>query len=209
MKIEQLDKTHILISLGENELADYALTFDSLSPEHPIAGRFLQELMAHASAVTGLSLHHKQVVMEAMQYEHGCLFLLTISNPPKESHKRKTYRIRHGRHDMVFRFDEAEHFLHCVQTLYHLGESHPHSAVYRWNGCYYLVLPSAMPLTRRCRCMAAEFSSGCRTGSLLAAFLREHGQVLQSDNAIQSIGRWLEPYTAQNCTVSQQDTAQS
>ena len=188
MKIEQLDSPRILISLGEKDMTDYALTFDTISLEDPHAGHILKQLMHHACAETGISLHNKQVLIEAMQYEHGCLLLLTVS----DKHRRKTYHIKRNGHCLTFCFHSADDLLHCIQTLCHLHERHPHSAVYRYGNAYYLCLPSSLPITRRCRYIAGEFADGCRFGRPFLAFLQEHAQVLQPDDAIRTIGHLLE-----------------
>ncbi len=184
MKIEQLDSRRILISLGEQDMTDYALTFDTISLEDPHAGRVLKELMQCACDRTGISLHNKQVLIEAMQYEHGCLLLLTVS----EKHRRRMYRIKRDGHCVTFRFDTVDALLHCMQTLCHLRERYPHSAVYRYENVYYLSMSSTLPLTRRCRYLVSEFADGYRLGRLFPAFLQEHAHVVQSDNAIQVIG---------------------
>lgn len=178
-------------------MAHYDLTFETLSMQEPHSGRILRELMTHACSQTGISLKNKQVMIEAMQYEHGCLLLLTVS---EKIRKQKTYRIKSRNQCMVFRFDDVENLLQCLQTLCQLHERHPHSAVYRLNKSYYLVLPSAFPPTKRLRYTLAEFADEHCSGKLMSAFLQEHACPLQTANAIDTIGKFLinSQQTAQN-----------
>ena len=191
MRIEQLDKTRILIALGEKDLADHALSFERLNLHDPLACQFLKTILRHACAETGINLRNKRLLLEAMPHEKGCLLLLTISDP---HHPRKVYHIKRNLCCMSYGFHQAENLLHCVQALYRLHEKHPLSAVYRLHHDYYLVLPSTLPLSRRCLGMAHEFADSRHGGRLFFSFLQEHAQALQSTDAIDTIGVLLEKH---------------
>lgn len=191
MRIEQLDKTRILIALEEKDLADHALSFERLHLRDPQTCQFLKTILRQACAETGIHWQNKRLLLEALPHEKGCLLLLTISEP---HHPRKVYHIKRNLYCTSYCFHHAEHLLHCVQALYRLHEKHPFSAVYRLHKDYYLVLPSTLPLSRRCLGMVHEFADSRHTGRLFFSFLREHAQVLQSTDAIDTIGGLLEKH---------------
>ena len=126
MKIEQIDRTRILISLGEADLKNYSVTFESLSLSEEHSRQVLRELLHTASSRTGISFHNKRIVIEALKYEHGCLLLLTLSS---RSGKKKRYRLRFHHSLYLFRFECAEHLLSCIAALYPLPRQNVSSSV--------------------------------------------------------------------------------
>ena len=184
MNIEQLDGTRILISLCEKDLETLDITFEELGLSESHSRRVLKKLLLSASDKTGVEMSGKKIMIEAIQYEHGFILLITL----RDKEKRKKYRIKRCRNSYVFLFDSAENMLRCMNALYRMKDRCFLSSVFFCGGRYYLVINSSGSLHGRYIATISEFCSSRRGGSLFASLLLEHGTVLASKNAVEKIG---------------------
>lgn len=185
MKIEQLASDRILISLGEKDLAGYSMTFDTLDLKEETSRRMIRELLRLVAEECGLSMRNKRILIEAMQYDKGCLLLLTFSD---KCRRRKVYHIKHDHYSITFAFRKLDHLLHCLQILYSMKCRLPESTVCLYQNRYYLILQSAFLPKSRFYYTIAEFADSSRMGRLLPAFLLEHAAVIAQKHAIEKIG---------------------
>ena len=186
MTIEQLDDKRIIISLGNQELEQYAVTFESLNTTEKHSRALLKELLQKVSRQTGICLQNKRVMIEALQYAHGCLLLLTVTDK-----KRRLWRIRYHRQTEVFSFSELNCLLDCIKALYRMQPGKLDSAVYRCGTVYYLVLTASPAAAAKCRHTAGEFCRSRTCGRGFRAFLEEHGRVIVPKQALETIGSKL------------------
>ena len=158
MNIEQIDSRRILISMTENELEDYSITFEALSLSEKQTQRVLKELMDRAAQRTGISFRDKRVLIEALKYEKGCIFLLTVSD---KNRKRRIFRIKFCNESYMFLFKDAESLLSCIQALYRMNTGRLVSTVYFYRRQYYLVIKSTTALKRNYRAWKAHRLKKC------------------------------------------------
>ena len=182
MNIEKIDTSRILISLCARDMEKYDVTFESLNFSETHSRTVLKEIMACASAKTGVDFDNKRIMIEALKYENGCLLLFTLSS------KKKIYRARYYDNSYIFTFDSAENFLSCMKSLYHLKKDHFLSSAYLYQEKYYLVIEPSSRLKVKYIDIAKEFCDNYRKNCLLNGFLAEHAKVLKLHDAVQSIG---------------------
>ena len=177
MRIEMISSDRILISLEEEDLTGYSLTFEDLSLKDDRSRKVLSELMRLAEQKTGLCFHDKRV-----------LLLLTIL---EKRNRRKFYRIKKEHDFLVYVFDHTEEVLRCMETLYRMKEKPFQSTLYLWKDRYYLVIRSAFLPKDRYYYTIAEFARFSRIGKALPILLSEHAKCLAKGNAVAVIGEAL------------------
>ena len=188
MKIERIDPRRIMISMTENELEGYSLSFEEMSLREKRTRNVLKELMERAAERTGISFRNKKVMIEALRYNNGCVFLLTVS---EKERKRRTFRIRYYSDSYVFIFDDAESLLACIRALYRMDVSRIRSTVYLYGKKYYLVLNSPTALKQKYVRTISEFAVSQKKSRIISPLLHEHGRIIALRNAIEYIGKWL------------------
>ena len=85
MTIEQIDSNRILIALCDDDMKSFSLEFESMTLSDPHVKEMIQRLLKFASNETGISVKNKKMLIEAIPYINGCLFLITLS---QKTHKR-------------------------------------------------------------------------------------------------------------------------
>ncbi len=185
MKIEQIDNSRILISLCDKELQKLSVTFESLDLSENHSRSVIKEIINNASSQTGIDFSNKKILIEALKYEHGCLFLITLSK------KRKVYHIKFYTNSYIFIFNSAENLLSCIKALYNMQNDKFFSSVFLYNQNYYLVIRSSSPLKPKYSNTIKEFCFSSKHNGLFNSFLLEHGKLLHSNNAIQNIGKYI------------------
>lgn len=188
MNIEQIDMTRIIISLADKDLERFSVTFESLSLDELHSREVLKELLYYASIKTGISFKNKKILIEAMQYEHGCLLLLTVNDKKK---KRKIYRIKSYTDSYIFTFASAENFLACIKAIYNVKGSKFSSSAFVYKDLYFLVVQPTAVLKSKYINTISEFSVKVNRGDICLATLKEHGNIICEKNAIESIGQYL------------------
>ncbi len=185
MNIEQIDASKILISLCDKEMKDYNVSYETLGLRDLHARKVIHDLLSRAEHKTGMELHGKRLVIEAMKYDHGCLLLVTVEH----TETRKVYRIKSRSSSYAFRFHNAEDLLSCIEQLYRYSGS-TRSTLLADDNCYYLLLPRLMSDDRILR-IISEYTNYAAKGILTALSLKEHTKTLSSPNAISEIGKQL------------------
>ncbi len=188
MNIEQIDAERILISLSDEDMKSYSVTFETLSLSEIHSRSVLRELLNHASVKTGINFTDKRIVIEALKYEHGCILLLTVLQKPP---KRKIYHIKSCMESYVFGFETAENFLACIKALYSVSGGRLTSSAYTLNEKYYLVIGCTSILRSKYINTISEFSSYKNRSTALSAILHEHASPIALINAIEKIGKHL------------------
>lgn len=185
MNIEQIDTSRIIISLADKDMEHYSVSFETLNLDEFHSREVLKELLYYASVKTGISFKNKKILIEAMQYEHGCLLLITVSDKNK---KRKIYRIKSYTDSYIFTFGSVEDFLSCIQAVYNIKDNKFFSSAFA-DGClYYLAIQSASALKAKYLRTISEFSTQTNRGEICLAALREHATLLCDKTAIETIG---------------------
>ena len=182
MHIEKIDDRRIVISLSDKDMQNCGVTFETLGLNSSHSREVLRSLLNDARTQTGISFSGQRVLVEALQYEHGCLLLLTFSGVALG---RKTYRIKKHGTDRIYRFDNADDFLACLLSVSRLHGTRCDIApflrdmtAFLHRSRYYLVCSSLSEPPEALHRLLCEFSAACRRSRLLPAVLREHAQPL-------------------------------
>ena len=185
MNIERIDTARILVLLGEKDLEEYEITFESLTFSEMHSKEVLTDIIRSASEKAGIDFRNKKIVIEALKYDKGCMLLLTLSG------RRKIYRVRYYSKTYIFQFNSAESFLSCIKAVYRLNGDKFISSAFLYDNRYYLVINTLSGLGENYINTFGEFCTGTKRGEVYSAFLREHGKPLKLHNAVQSIGSIL------------------
>ena len=186
MNIEQIDDSRVLITLCDEEMKSYSVSFESLSLSDNNTRTVLKKLMYYASDRTGINFEKKHILIEALKYDHGCLLLFTLS---KKSSEKKTYKIKYYNDSYIFTFEDTETLLSCIQALYLMNDSRFASSLYSGKNRYYLVINSPAALKPKYICTISEFCTHQFRGSIRTAVLREHTKPVSEKNAVEVIGK--------------------
>ena len=188
MNIEQIDDSRVLITLCDEDMKSYSVSFDTMSLSDEHTKKVLKQLMYYASDKTGISFEKKHILIEALKYEHGCILLFTVS----EKSKRKIYKIKYYNDSYIFTFENAEALLSCIQALYFMNDFRFASSEKKKKKRYYLVINSPAALKPKYICTISEFCSHQFRGRIHTAVLREHAKLISEKNAIEIIGSALD-----------------
>ena len=161
MKIEQLDEKRILISLCDEEMQLYSVSFEELEPGETNSEVLLRELLLQAAEQTGIIIKNKHIMIEAMKFERGCLLLVTVS----EKTGKRSFRVGHSTgYSRVLVFENAEALLGCICALSSMKDFRCSSALLGYKSRYYLVLRSSYPFEQGVINTAHEFDAAVREG---------------------------------------------
>lgn len=188
MNIEQIDNSRIIVSLCNKDMERFSVTFETLNISDLHSRKVLKEILCYASIQTGISLKNKKILIEAMQYEQGCILLITLTD---KNRKRKIYRIKNRSDLYIFTFDNVDNFLGCIKAIYNINENRYSSSAFVSNNRYYLVIQPTATLKSKYLQTITEFSTGIKRGKINFEILKEHSSVISSQNAIELIGKHL------------------
>ncbi len=184
MKIEQLDEKRILISLCDEEMQLYSVSFEELEPGETNSEVLLRELLLQAAEQTGIIIKNKHIMIEAMKFERGCLLLVTVS----EKTGKRSFRVGHSTgYSRVLVFENAEALLGCICALSSMKDFRCSSALLGYKSRYYLVLRSSYPFEQGVINTAHEFDAAVREGRSYISSLYEHAEIIVPDHAVETI----------------------
>ena len=185
MYIEQLDGERILISLCDEELELYSVSFDELGIGERNSDIMLKDLLERAEEETGIAIRDKHIFIEAMRFEKGCLLLVTVS---EKSAVGKAKADRNADFSAAYRFEDAEALLGCIRALCRIDKLRCESSLLEHGGSYYLVLNTKEPLDRTVSDTLLEFGSAAGRGRCFEESLYEHARVITPEGALELIG---------------------
>lgn len=189
MTIEQLDETRLIISLCNEDMQVFSLEYESMGFNDPHSRRVLKRLLTLAGSRTGISVSDKNLMVEAMPHNEGCILLVTLI--PKSGQSRRTFKIKRPCDCYMAAFSDVEDFLSCIQRLYEGGFLFRGSKAYRYGGSYYLILSTGGHMPFKARGLLNEYADAVETNRLEAAKITEHGAPVAQAHAIMQIGSAL------------------
>lgn len=187
MTIEQIDNNRILIALCDEDMKSFSLEFESMTLSDPHVREMMQRLLKFASIETGISVKNKKMLIEAIPYVNGCLFLITLT---QKTHKRKIYKIKNVR-PIIIEFMDVEDMLRCISIIYKSKVQYIHSDLYKFSSQYFLIIRPNRSISRRLEAFLYEYGEKISGGNLTISKLREYGKVIAQNNAIEIIGAAL------------------
>lgn len=182
MTIEQIDNSRILIALGEDDMKTFSLEFESMNLKNPHVKTIISRLLSFAQEETGISTKNKRMLIEAMQYDHGCLLMVTFS---EKGGKRKIYKIKNPHRFSIYILDNATDLLNCATALKNLCPQNIKSDIYSVFDKYALVIFQTGRTKKSVRHTISEYASPISGSSAMLAKIREYGKALALGNAIE------------------------
>lgn len=187
MTIEQIDSTKVLISLCTEDMHDFALKYDSMSFNDEHSRKILKRLLMLACNKTGIEVHNKTMVIEALPHESGCLILITLKN---RKSGRRIYKIKDKNKLLCCMFESSENFLSAISSLYKLNIHYYGNSAYFFSGKYYIIFMNAS-LPRRAKAILNEFAKMSICTKTFEARLSESGKLIAKADAISTVGKPL------------------
>ena len=167
MTIEIMDKGTILVSLREEDMRTYSLSFDEKNAGCPEHG--LKCLLYHIGETCGLDHSGKSYLIEALPSCDGCLLIISV----RRAKYRRKYRVKRSKHADAFLFFDCDAMLDYCR----LYQGEAGYAVYRYKERYILIpspRASASAFTRLC-----EYAERCPVSETALAHIREFGLLLR------------------------------
>ncbi len=183
MTIQQLSNNKVMISLCNDDMKNFELDFDTISAKNPHSKKIIGRLLDLACKSQGLSTKDKSVVLEALPYCDGCVFLISIN----DRKKRKRYRIKKINSYPCYKFSDCETFLCAVKALHSSKIFFYNNSAYMKDNCYYLVFDYPL-LSVKAQAMLCEYAKLTAASMPFVARLKESATVLSVGNAIANIG---------------------
>lgn len=184
MTVEQIDGNRLIIALCDEDMKNLHLDYQSLCMKDDHSGKVLKQLLQLAEMETGIDIHNKKITVEALGFENGCVFLVTIAVKTQMSGRRYTVRTRP--HIFVAEFQEIDDFLDCMKQLKNKNLYVPRSELYAYNDKYYLAFISKIAIRKKLRHLLMEFSPSATTNLLFYYRISEHGDLVIKQRASSS-----------------------
>lgn len=197
MKIEKLAEDKIKITITIDDLAERNIDLYSFMYNSPESQDLFWDVMNEAEKEYGFNVDDSMIYVEASTTGGGNFTLivtktkekptikLTATKPQlsKEKIKLKRKKMPSFLKNGLYQFDSFDDVCSFCQTV-QLQEI-IHSILYRIGDTYYLKA-DMMPATS-----ILEFASVVKSPALMEAKLKEHGQVVMKENAIQTINQYF------------------
>lgn len=181
MTVDKINHNRILITLCDEDMRDFALDYATLSLNDFHSRKILMRILNLACFKTGIEVQNKNIFVEAMPLDKGCVLLLTVSDS-----RRHSYKIKGTQKSVCYCLGDSKNFLDTMERLYRQNVCCNKNSAYLYNGDYYLVFdyPS---VPKKIKLILGEYGVRCG-GNIFAAKLRESGREICRINAIAQIG---------------------
>ncbi len=190
MTIEQIDKNRLLIILEDEEMRSYSLDFNKMRLDDPDSRSIIKDILLFAGMAKGMEINGKNLFIEAMTHNSGCLLIVTILSDFIKSPQRK-YRIKKAVGTLIYRFDDTASFLNAVERLYAYGYIFENSKVYYSPCRYYLVIYHSGAVPIKALSTMEEFGTRELSGKVNLAQIEEKSKLISGCHAILTIGSYL------------------
>ncbi len=183
MTIEQLDTTKVLISLCNEDMRDFSLSFDTMSMHSDHSRKVLLRLLHLASSKTGIAWADGTVLVEALPHQSGCLILVTLVDKKK---RRKTYKVKRIETRPCFCFDGIDSLFCAVESLRNLPHILQRNSLWQKDNKFLLVFDYPI-IPARVRGILLQFSREKAISRVHLARIRESGKLICAPNAVEII----------------------
>lgn len=185
MIIEQIDSSKVLISLCKVDMEDYQLEFSTMNLQNPHSKKILMRLLDIVCNKTGLSTKNKQLLLETLPLESGCLILVTFMDTKPKINK---YRIKNQQNSLCFSFENSESFIKAVTLLYNENIYFRSCKAFLFDKKYYLVFDRC-PVAHIAKRILSEFGKRKTCSRMFLSALNEAGKLLCKSNAVDILGK--------------------
>lgn len=185
MTVEQIDNTRLIIALCDEDMKNFSLNYDTLCLKDPHSNKILKQLLLLAEIKTGIEIHNKKIMVEAMNFENGCILLVTLSL--RENLKYRRYKIKTVPYIFIAEFKNIETLFLCIEKLRDKSLYIPPSWLYVFNGKYELIFVSKITLRQRLHHLLTEFCDYFTDDIVFRDRICEYGTKICGTNTVQKI----------------------
>ena len=185
MIIEQIDSSKVLISLCNRDIDDYKIELNSMSINDPHHKKILMRLLDVVCNKTGLSTKNKQLLMEAVPVDSGCLILVTFMDIKPKITK---YKVKNPQRSFCFSFDNTDNFIKAVTLLYKENIYFRNCRAMLFNNKYHLIFDNC-PVAHKAKRILSEFGRRKPCNRAYMSALKEAGKPICDSNAVDTIGK--------------------
>lgn len=189
MKIEQSSEGKIKITLNDDDMKKYDITFAGLDYNRMDTKRVVWELLAKARSETGFDFSGGSLLVEAFPGPgDGCTIYFTGIAGDGKKGKLKLNRNCFGPY--IYVFDGCDELLDCVKRLKQAGDKYiAQSKLFENEGKYYLAVSTITKLDSSVKNILGEYGRPFACGRSVA-FLEEHFKTVADEKAIEKLTQY-------------------
>lgn len=191
MKIEPLDDKTVKILLSKEDMESFQITYEEMDYKKADTKRVLLSLIDAVKKESSIDLSKGRLYIEAFPYaDGGCILYVNLLGPAGQTHppKHKTSFDT----PLIYRFDGLPALCAAAKRLNgRYGHAILKNALFRLDGSYCLSLYTYFKLDDPISRLLGEYGQYFGKGAVASALLREHGQELLAQDAIQTIAERL------------------
>ncbi len=185
MQMEPLNNGGLRVLLTNEDLAQYALTFDTLDCQNESTKKALSHLLQQAHQQYQFPLCDA-LLIEALPTEDGCLLLIT------PDHSEKQVRLKRNSGPYIYEIESSDRLLQLAVGITRLYRDNcipfiGSSSLYRYGRVYHLILYPLTPLSARLRRLLGTLATPRGQGDAVAAFSAEHGMAISVGDAVERL----------------------
>lgn len=181
MNMMLLTQDRLKISLNSQDLKEFSLQCGQIDIEDQQTRKSLIALLEQAKNEAGFRPRGAKLYVEMLpSAEDGCIIYITAMSKEKLAAKPQS-----PLEPVVFRFDDVEHLCNGAGLLYErYGHRIYKSLLYRLGREYRLILYSLDYSDQLSVYFLSEYAKDRGRGNVLAEFVKEHGSLLISQDAV-------------------------
>lgn len=208
MNIEMLSPDKLRVVLTGGDLTRYDLSYLSISSDDPATRRMVSDILVQARISTGFHFSNTKLLIEVVPGKNnGCVLYLTKS-PGREKASAAAGKTRFDEGDPPDASDQTPpaYILSCGSLDDAIGAAGRfagfpdvvlgRSALYNFERKYVLLFSPVFPGLDRKRLMTlldelSEYGDTAAAGPVRVAMVKEHGQALSADHAVENMLRYF------------------
>jgi len=179
MKIEKVDNHKITVTLTFEDLEDFDMSLENLTPESSELHTFLFRIMEQVKLETGFNPYNGQIIVEAKPSNDGVTLVVTKldgENDKKAKQKIKNIRAKKAPpRTAVYKFQSFDSLCGALARVEQTIISC--SSLHKMQGIYYLTVYTDLPYARY-NSIISEFCDDFDAPDMFEEILREHGELI-------------------------------
>ena len=202
MRIERIAQNKIKVTLSNDDLLEWDISFESLTYNSPQAQELFWDLMKRAEEEAGFFADGSQLVVEAMPTRNdGFIMLITKveegdESPlkklvkPKSKREFKTKKQKYSISPIVFEFDAFNDVVEACKNIENrfIGNS----SLYKKDGKFFLVLDVDNEyLAEDLKLLLTEFAKKVDNSFVKEGELFEHAEMLIKESAVENFNSYF------------------
>ncbi len=202
MRIERIAQNKIKVTLSNDDLLEWDISFESLTYNSPQAQELFWDLMKRAEEEAGFFADGSQLVVEAMPTRNdGFIMLITKVEEGDESPLRrlvkpkikrefKTKKQKYSISPIVFEFEAFNDVIEACKNIENrfIGNS----SLYKKDGKFFLVLDVENEyLAEDLKLLLTEFAKKIDNSFVKEGELFEHAEMLIKESAVENFNSYF------------------